>query len=149
MNSFNWALTLQVKDGPNYSFNYPNIPVEAYDKVDLDVGKDWTSVNVQPSQLKDVEFMLVIRNDKPEKDKPFPKVIYSLADNVEISLDTVHALVGSGSYGLLKANPEIMKFKTDGSKASVTILIGRTAIAQTADGSATTTSTITPPPTGD
>lgn len=122
------TLNMQVKEGPRFAFN-DTITVEAYDKIDVEVpgGGEWLNVQVQPATLDDMEFLLIVRTDKPVEG--VKRLIYKVNDDTtEVELTSLHLAMGSGVFGLLKESPNSIRFKNeDENPAKVTILVARRA----------------------
>ncbi len=135
MNEIVWRLDLQVKDGPKFPLN-DTFKMEAIDKIDVLVpAAGSVKVHVQPGDLREVEFTLVMRVDKPGAAPaavPAKKLYYQVGDDdTHVELDTLHLLMGYGAVNLLKQAPEWLTFTNEQDKdASVIILIGRQAAVQ-------------------
>jgi hypothetical protein len=122
-------LNVQVEGGPSISSSLSR-DVEAYDYVDAVIPSDETVVTVklQPSENKDLQFVLIQVSGDFEKDK----VTYGVTDEVPIVLNESHLYLGETNIKLLGDTVSELKFKNasavDPKKnrdAKLKILVGR------------------------
>jgi len=128
----NWTLDVQVVGGPKVSTS-TGVVVDAYDKIEVVIPGGTASspgtadVQVQPGGAGQVEFLLVAA------DKYSDKLTYSITGGAsDVKLDAQQMLAGEGAVGLLGAAPGTLEFSNalgTGKDASITILVGRKAIA--------------------
>lgn len=128
----NWALNLQVVDGPKLVVSRSKT-VEAYDKVEVTIEGGSTNkiVEVQPGIASSLNFLLITSSIYD------PKLTYIVNDGTKdsptaIKLDEPHLYLGVGAISVLGLAPKILKFTngltaTDANKAVIQILVGRDA----------------------
>jgi hypothetical protein len=132
MPDLNWALTVNIGGGPQFSSSQA-MTVQAFDNIVVTVaGADQGSpttvaVDVQPGDTEQIKFLL-ISSDRYGND-----LKYSVDGGAgDIVLDAAQLLVGAGSVGLLGAAPKTLEFSNglgEGNDVVITIIVGRDAVA--------------------
>jgi hypothetical protein len=132
-----WTLSAEVDKGPRISVS-DALWVDAYDKIGVTVGAgEDETVEVQPGGAGRVQFLLITTkqfsddltykvNDGEDEEEAHP-----------VKLDGPQMLVGDGAVGLLGEAPKTFTFTNDLDQVvDVQILVGRQAVAPTANGTA-------------
>lgn len=125
-----WTLNVQVAGGPKISASQ-TVPVEAYDKIEIEVPATSTavSVNVLPAaRADDVKLLLITAEPYDEKVTYKPAGV--TGDGV--ALDSPQVVIGQGAVQLLEDTPAKLVFKNESTDpesnpVSVMILVGRKA----------------------
>lgn len=128
----NWALTVQIVDGPSPVISKSKT-VQAYDKIEVTIepGSSNQTVEIQPGSATSLNFLLI-------KSSVYdPNLSYFVSDGTTdsstiITLDEPHFYLGAGAISILGLAPKILKFTntlaTDPTnKAAIEILVGRDA----------------------
>lgn len=129
----NWALNLQIVDGPSLVISKSKV-VEAYDKIEVTIapGSSKQAIEIQPGSADHLNLLLI-------KSSVYdPKLSYLVSDgttdsSTSITLDEPHFYLGVGAVSIFGLAPKILKFTNSlsaadpASKATIEILVGRDA----------------------
>lgn len=123
------SLNAQVEGGPQMGSSLV-FDVNAYDYIDEVVKADGTEliVNLQPSENKNIEFLLIQASGDFEPSA----VTYGVNNSEKIVLKGPHLYLGAGGVSLLGAEVKTLKFKNkkvdppdEKKNAKLKILVGR------------------------
>jgi hypothetical protein len=122
------TLNVQVVGGPRISASWTK-EVEAYDKVDVTVvASDTVEVDVQPSAIGQVEFLMISLADATQYGTD---ITYKISPDSPdaVNLDAPQVFIGTGAVGLLNLAAPTKLFFSNGlsTDASVQVLVGRDA----------------------
>ncbi len=118
--SLSWSVQAQVSDGPAISTS-GNMSVDAYDALDATVpAGGGVTVAVQPGD--GCQALIITASS-------YESLTYEVdGSGVSVTLDGIHALIGSGAASLLGATQNSIAFTNSGAEdIDVSILVGRNA----------------------
>ena len=125
----NLKLRVSVVGGPEISLS-DEIPVEAYDKIDVTIvtGDSDKEVVIQPVLSEMVQLLLIRAS---EYGKSLTYKVHKKTDATPIALDKEQLFLGKGAVGLLGTELDKFFFTNNlGKDVTIEILIGRDAIPE-------------------